>query len=78
MGTRIFLLRLKREEPGAPLWDQRSEDGRIGATTSIVVPWLVDRLYKGVTCRRWRGGSKTICPTANSSFFPKLAAFNIN
>ena len=31
------------------IWDQRSEDGGMGAMTSIVVPWLVDHLDKGVT-----------------------------
>jgi hypothetical protein len=30
------------------IWDQRSKDGGMGAMTSIVVPWLVDRLDKGV------------------------------
>src|SRR5947199_10201348 len=34
------------------IWDQRSADGGIGAMTSVVVPWLVDRLDKGAT---WEG-----------------------
>ena len=34
------------------IWDQRSADGGIGAMTSVVVPWLVDRLDKGAT---WKG-----------------------
>src|SRR5215471_3791817 len=25
-------------------WDRRSKDGRMGALTTIVVPWLVDRM----------------------------------
>src|SRR6185369_5138259 len=29
------------------IWDQRSKDGGMGAMTTIVVPWLVDRLASG-------------------------------
>src|ERR1700754_911685 len=28
------------------IWDQRSADGGMGAMTTIVIPWLVDRLDK--------------------------------
>src|SRR5207237_3394232 len=31
------------------IWDQRSKDGGMGAMTSIVVPWLVGHLAKGVS-----------------------------
>jgi hypothetical protein len=31
------------------IWDQRSKDSGMGAMATIVVPWLVDRLDKGVT-----------------------------
>jgi hypothetical protein len=31
------------------IWDQRSDDGGMGAMTTVVVPWLVDRLTRGVT-----------------------------
>ena len=34
------------------IWDQRSKDGGMGAMTSIIVPWLVDQLDKGVS---WQG-----------------------
>jgi hypothetical protein len=59
------------------IWDQRSADGGIGAMTSVVVPWLVDRLDKGAT---WEGMAWWIhdhLPYSELQFFPKLAAFNI-
>jgi hypothetical protein len=31
------------------IWDRRSHDGGMDAMASIVVPWLVDRLDRGVT-----------------------------
>src|SRR6202045_4327864 len=31
------------------IWDQRSADGGMGAMTSVVIPWLVDRLDGGLT-----------------------------
>ena len=58
------------------IWDQRSADGGIGAMTSVVVPWLVDRLDKGAT---WEGMAWWIhdhLPYSELQFFPKLAAFN--
>src|ERR1700757_4467043 len=30
------------------IWDQRGADGGMGAMTSIVVPWPVDRLDRGI------------------------------
>ena len=31
------------------IWDQRSEDSGMGAMATIVVPWMVDRLDKGMS-----------------------------
>src|SRR5215204_4986316 len=31
------------------IWDQRSADGGMGAMTSVVILWLVDRLDKGMS-----------------------------
>jgi hypothetical protein len=30
-------------------WDRRDENGRMGALTTVAVPWLVDRMVEGVT-----------------------------
>jgi hypothetical protein len=59
------------------LWDQRSEDGGMGAMTSIVIPWLVDRLDKGVTWQAMAWWIHDHLPYSELQFFPKLAAFNI-
>jgi hypothetical protein len=59
------------------IWDQRSADGGMGAMTSLVVPWLVDRLETGAT---WQGMAWWIhdhLPYSDLQFFPKLCAFNI-
>jgi hypothetical protein len=61
---------------GRHIWDQRSADGGMGAMTSIVVPWLVNRL--GET--PWQAMAWWIhdhLPYDELQFFPKLAAFNI-
>jgi hypothetical protein len=60
------------------IWDQRSEDGGMGAMTSIVVPWLVDRLGKGVTWQAMAWWIHDHLPYSELQFFPKLAAFNIS
>jgi hypothetical protein len=59
------------------IWDQRSPDGGMGAMTTIVVPWLVDR---GETGTPWQAMAWWIhdhLPYSELQFFPKLAAFNI-
>jgi len=59
------------------IWDQRSDDGGMGAMTSVVVPWLVDWLSNG---RSWTSMAWWIhdhLPYSELQFFPKLSAFNI-
>jgi hypothetical protein len=60
------------------IWDERSADGGMGgAMSTIVVPWLVDRLPQGVS---WVGMAWWIHDHSSYSelqCFPKLAAFNI-
>jgi hypothetical protein len=51
------------------IWDRRSKDGRIGALATVVVPWLVDRMAAGTTCRQWLGGFTTTCLTASFNSF---------
>lgn len=59
------------------IWDQRSTDGGMGAMASIVVPWLVDRLDKGVPWTSMAWWIHDHLPYSELQFFPKLAAFNI-
>jgi hypothetical protein len=60
------------------IWDQRSADGGMGAMTTIVVPWLVDRLGRGVTWQAMAWWIHDHLPYSELQFFPKLAAFNIS
>jgi hypothetical protein len=59
------------------IWDRRSADGGMGAMTSIVVPWLVDRIAHGVTWQAMAWWIHDHLPYSELQFFPKLAAFNI-
>jgi hypothetical protein len=62
---------------GRHIWDQRSADGGIGAMATIVIPWLVDRLDRGVTWPSMAWWIHDHLPYSELQFFPKLAAFNI-
>lgn len=60
-------------------WDQRSKDGGMGAMTSVVVPWLVDRMATGpgLTWQAMAWWIHDHLPYSELQFFPKLAAFNM-
>jgi len=62
---------------GRHIWDQRSDDGGMGAMATIVVPWLVDRLAEGTTWQSMAWWIHDHLPYSTLQFFPKLAAFNI-
>jgi hypothetical protein len=62
---------------GRHIWDQRDQNGGMGAMTSVVVPWLVDRLAQGVTWQAMAWWIHDHLPYSELQFFPKLAAFNI-
>ena len=51
------------------IWDQRSADGGMGAVTSIVIPWLVDRLDRGVTWQSMAWWIHDHLPYSSSSSF---------
>lgn len=59
------------------IWDQRSADGGMGAMTTVIIPWLVDRLDKGITWQAMAWWIHDHLPYSELQFFPKLAAFNI-
>jgi hypothetical protein len=50
----------------------------MGAMTSIVVPWLVNHLDKGVSWQAMAWWIHDHLPYSELQFFPKLAAFNIS
>jgi hypothetical protein len=58
-------------------WDRRSADGRIGAMTTVVVPWLVDGMKTGITWQAMAWWIHDDLPYSELQFFPKLLAFNI-
>jgi hypothetical protein len=58
------------------IWDQRDARG-MGALTTVVLPWLVDRLHKGVTWQAMAWWVHDHLPYSELQFFPKLGAFNI-
>ena len=59
------------------IWDQRTEDGLLGAMATIVVPWLVDRIAAGGTWQAMAWWIHDNLPYSELQFFPKLSAFNI-
>lgn len=61
---------------GRHIWDLPGRKG-IGAVACIVVPWLVDRLDRGVGWEAMAWWIHDHLPYSELQFFPKLAAFNI-
>jgi hypothetical protein len=59
------------------IWDRRSDDGGMGAMATIVVPWLIDRITKGLTWQAMAWWIHDHLPYSELQFFPKLIAFNI-
>ena len=62
---------------GLHIWDQRGNEGAMGAMASIVVPWLVDRSKQGVTWQAMAWWIHDHLPYSELQFYPKLLAFNI-
>jgi hypothetical protein len=58
-------------------WDRRDKHGHMGALTTVVVPWLVDRMTEGVTWQAMAWWVHDNLPYSELQFFPKLLAFNI-
>jgi hypothetical protein len=64
------------------IWDQRDAAGHMGAMTTIVIPWLVDRLgprmsHQSVAWQSMAWWIHDHLPYSELQFFPKLCAFNI-
>lgn len=57
-------------------WDRRNKHG-MGALTSIVIPWLVDRMDSGTSWQAMAWWIHDNLPYSELQFFPKLYAFNI-
>jgi hypothetical protein len=60
------------------LWDRRDEDGCMGATACVVVPWFAERYAAGADWCALAWWIHDHLPYSELAFFPKLAAFNIN
>jgi hypothetical protein len=58
-------------------WDRRSADGGMGATATIVIPWLVERLNEGGSWLSMAWWIHDHLPYSELQFFPRLGAFNI-
>lgn len=58
------------------IWDLRNKNG-MGALTSVVVPWLADRIDTGITWQSMAWWIHDNLPYSELQFFPKLFAFNI-
>ena len=61
----------------AHIWDRRDENGCMGATACIVIPWFADRYGQGTNWRAMAWWIHDHLPYSTLYFFPKLAAFNI-
>lgn len=61
----------------AHIWDRRDENGYLGATTCVVLPWFAERYAKGADWRSMAWWIHDHLPYSALYFFPKLAAFNI-
>lgn len=62
------------------IWDWRADDGSIGATACIVIPWFIDRKQYQEN-GNWRALAWYIhdhLPYSEMVFFAKNAAFNLN
>jgi hypothetical protein len=59
------------------IWDRRSPDGRMGALTTVVIPWLADRMNTGTGWQAMAWWIHDNLPYSELQFFPKLFAFNI-
>src|SRR5258708_10777991 len=56
------------------IWDRRDKRGHMGALTTVVMPWLVDRLAQRITCEAMPWWIHDNLPYSGPQFFPKLAA----
>ena len=59
------------------IWDMRDVDGCMGATTCIVIPWLIDNHDRECDWQKMAWWIHDHLPYASLCFFPKLWAFNI-
>jgi hypothetical protein len=59
------------------MWDRRDKNGRMGALTTVVVPWLVDRMAEGVTWQAMAWWIHDNLPYSELQFFPKLLAYEL-
>lgn len=66
-----------KKNRAAHIWDRLDENGHMGATACIVIPWFADRYADGADWRAMAWWIHDHLPYSSMFFFPKLAAFNI-
>jgi hypothetical protein len=59
------------------IWDRRDAKGFIGASASIIIPWVANRYAQGESWQPIAWWIHDHLPYSELQFFPKLAAFNI-
>lgn len=59
------------------IWDRRDAKGYMGATASIIIPWVADRYAQGGSWQAIAWWIHDHLPHSELQFFPELAAFNI-
>jgi hypothetical protein len=59
------------------IWDRRDARGFIGASASIIIPWVANRYAQGESWQPIAWWIHDHLPYSELQFFPKLAAFNI-
>lgn len=78
LGNRLRLgCASNRKNRAGHIWDAPDQDGRMGATASIVIPWFVDRHRRGADWRSLAWWVHDHLPYSSMCFYPKLSAFNI-
>lgn len=55
------------------IWDQRSKDGKIGALTTVVVPWLADQMASGISWQAMAWWIHDNLPYSELQFFPSCS-----
>lgn len=60
------------------IWDRRDDQGRMGATACVVIPWFADRYEAGMDWRAMAWWIHDHLPYSRLQFFPTRAAFNLS
>ena len=59
------------------VWDMLDDNGHMGATACIVIPWFVERYEAGTPWQAMAWWIHDNLPYSDMAFYPKYAAFNL-